>query len=96
MHFRKLAVLGPAVELMMQPREFADYHRAALEIDEARHNLILAILGRIAKDEPPDIRRWTLGTPGNARFRCLPIRSNRCHAKIGFKPICSSWHYPRA
>jgi RimJ/RimL family protein N-acetyltransferase len=22
--------------------------------------------------------------------------SNRCYAKIGFKPICSSWHYPRA
>jgi predicted GNAT family acetyltransferase len=22
--------------------------------------------------------------------------SNRCYAKIGFKPICPSWHYPRA
>jgi predicted GNAT family acetyltransferase len=22
--------------------------------------------------------------------------SNRCYAKIGFKPTCSSWHYPRA
>jgi RimJ/RimL family protein N-acetyltransferase len=21
--------------------------------------------------------------------------SNRCYAKIGFKPVCSSWHYPR-
>ncbi len=21
--------------------------------------------------------------------------SNRCYAKIGFKPLCSSWHYPR-
>jgi predicted GNAT family acetyltransferase len=22
--------------------------------------------------------------------------SNRCYAKIGFKPVCLSWHYPRA
>jgi GNAT superfamily N-acetyltransferase len=22
--------------------------------------------------------------------------SNRCYAKIGFKPVCPSWHYPRA
>jgi RimJ/RimL family protein N-acetyltransferase len=22
--------------------------------------------------------------------------SNRCYAKIGFRPVCSSWHYPRA
>jgi predicted GNAT family acetyltransferase len=22
--------------------------------------------------------------------------SNRCYAKIGFKPVCCSWHYPRA
>ena len=48
----------------MQPREFAEYHRSALEIAEARHNVILAILGRVAKDEPPDIRQWILGAPG--------------------------------
>jgi predicted GNAT family acetyltransferase len=22
--------------------------------------------------------------------------SNRCYTKIGFKPACRSWHYPRA
>ena len=22
--------------------------------------------------------------------------ANRCYAKIGFKPACRSWHYPRA
>jgi predicted GNAT family acetyltransferase len=22
--------------------------------------------------------------------------SNRCYAKIGFEPVCRSWHYPRA
>jgi predicted GNAT family acetyltransferase len=26
---------------------------------------------------------------------CNPS-SNRCYAKIGFKPACRSWHYPRA
>jgi GNAT superfamily N-acetyltransferase len=56
----------------MQPREFACYHRAALEIDEARHNVILAILGRIAKDELSDTRRWTLGAPGQCAVQVPP------------------------
>ena len=21
--------------------------------------------------------------------------SNRCYAKIGFRPVCDAWHYPR-
>jgi predicted GNAT family acetyltransferase len=21
--------------------------------------------------------------------------SNRCYAKVGFEPVCESWHYPR-
>src|SRR5215471_11361710 len=48
----------------MQPREFAAYHLAALEADEVRHNLILAILARLAADASPEIRHWTLGPPG--------------------------------
>jgi len=48
----------------MQPREFAVYHLAALEADEARYNLILAILARLAADAPSDIQHWTLGSPG--------------------------------
>ena len=46
----------------MQPSEFAEHHRPALESDEIRHNLILALLGRVADN--PHIRRWTLGGPG--------------------------------
>ena len=56
----------------MQPREFAEYHRPTLEIDEARHSVILAILGRIAKDEPPEIRRWSLGAPGRCAVQVPP------------------------
>jgi RimJ/RimL family protein N-acetyltransferase len=56
----------------MQPREFAEYHSSALEIDEARHNVLLAILGRIAKDELPDIRQWSLGAPGQCAVQVPP------------------------
>jgi RimJ/RimL family protein N-acetyltransferase len=56
----------------MQPRDFAEYHLPALERDEARHNLIVSILRRLADAEtaappPPDrptLRRWTFGAPG--------------------------------
>src|SRR5262245_26419351 len=46
----------------MEPHDFAAYHRDALERDEVRHNLILAILGRVADNR--DIRCWTMGGPG--------------------------------
>ena len=37
---------------------------------------------------------------GGKRFVCLytDLRnpfSNRCYAKVGFEPVCASWHYPR-
>ncbi len=51
---------GPRSETL----NFLEYHRPALERDEVRHNLILASLGRLALDHPPDLRRWTLGAPG--------------------------------
>ncbi|MBO0732692.1 MAG: hypothetical protein J2P57_25765, partial [Acidimicrobiaceae bacterium] len=47
-----------------QTPDFAEYHRPALERDEVRHNLILAILDRLAAGQPPDLLRWTLGPPG--------------------------------
>jgi RimJ/RimL family protein N-acetyltransferase len=48
----------------MQPRDFVEYHRPALERDEVRHNVILAGFGRLAAEHPADLRRWTLGAPG--------------------------------
>jgi RimJ/RimL family protein N-acetyltransferase len=47
-----------------QASEFFAYHAPALEAEEARHNLILAILDRAAREQAPDVRTWNLGTPG--------------------------------
>jgi GNAT superfamily N-acetyltransferase len=43
---------------------FIAQHRPALERDEARHNVLLAILDRMAADERSSTRRWTLGEAG--------------------------------
>src|SRR5262245_36406462 len=56
----------------MQAREFVDYHRAALEADEARHNVMLWILGRIVPDGGPEFRSWTLGGPGQCAVQTPP------------------------
>ncbi len=56
----------------MQPREFADYHRVALEADEVRHNVILGILGRVAAGDEPQFRHWTLGSPGQCAVQTPP------------------------
>ena len=48
----------------MQPRDFVEFHGAALETNEARHNVILAILARAAGDPSVNVRLWTLGAPG--------------------------------
>jgi RimJ/RimL family protein N-acetyltransferase len=54
----------PLLEQAVQAPEFLEHHLPALERDEVRHNLILAILGRLAAPHPPDLVRWTLGAPG--------------------------------
>jgi GNAT superfamily N-acetyltransferase len=48
----------------MQPRDFVGFHVAALETNEARHNVILAILARAGGDPSVNVRLWTLGAPG--------------------------------
>src|SRR5215813_10129318 len=53
----------------MQPREFAAYHLPALERDEARHNLIVAVLGRMAGENPPELQWWSLGEPGQCAIK---------------------------
>jgi predicted GNAT family acetyltransferase len=47
----------------MELAEFTGYHAAALEADEARHNLILGIFAR-ARMKPEGVRFWNLGAPG--------------------------------
>jgi hypothetical protein len=56
----------------MPPGEFADFHRPALEADEVRHNVMLAILGRVAADPSTDFRHWTLGAPGQCAVQTPP------------------------
>jgi RimJ/RimL family protein N-acetyltransferase len=53
-------------------REFAEFHRPALERDEARHNLILGLLARLLDRAQPDVRLWTLGAPGACAMQTTP------------------------
>jgi GNAT superfamily N-acetyltransferase len=47
----------------MEIAEFASTHIPALERDEARHNLILAITAQAAQDPSTPLRYWSLGEP---------------------------------
>ncbi len=53
-------------------REFAEFHRGALERDEVRHNLILGLLGRLMDAEQKELRLWTLGAPGQCAMQTSP------------------------
>jgi RimJ/RimL family protein N-acetyltransferase len=71
----------------LQPREFAAYHLPALERDEVRHNLIVAVLGRMAGENPPELQWWSLGEPGQCAIKApgYPIvlgdvNAAQCHA----------------
>jgi hypothetical protein len=82
----------------MQSSEFAAYHLPALERDEARHNLIVAVLGRLAGENPPDLQWWSLGEPGQCAIKApgYPIvlgdlNVAQCHA---FAEATRSLDYP--
>jgi RimJ/RimL family protein N-acetyltransferase len=53
----------------MQLAEFIEMHVPALERDEVRHNLMLGLLGRAAKDPGQQLLTWTLGGPGACAIR---------------------------
>src|SRR5262245_12758188 len=65
----------PEADVAMQPQEFADLHLPALEADEIRHNVMLAILGRFSGSDCPPLRCWTLGGPG------------QCAVQVSARPI---------
>ena len=48
----------------MTPLEFCSIHIPALERDEVRHNVMLAVLGAIADGRSSNVVTWTLGLPG--------------------------------
>jgi hypothetical protein len=56
----------------MQLSEFAEFHRPALERDEVKFNLILGLLGRLLETDSPEVRLWTLGTPGQCALQTTP------------------------
>ena len=60
---------GRGYACRMQVAEFIDKHVPALERDEVRHNLMLGLLGRAAKDPGQQLLTWTLGGPGACAIR---------------------------
>jgi predicted GNAT family acetyltransferase len=56
----------------MQLSEFAEFHWPALERDEVKFNLILGLLGRLLETDSPEVRLWTLGTPGQCALQTTP------------------------
>jgi GNAT superfamily N-acetyltransferase len=53
----------------MELQEFVEFHRPALERDEARYNLILGLLGRMLETEQSNVRLWTIGAPGECAMQ---------------------------
>src|SRR6202035_469566 len=70
-------------ELPMQLADFAQAHLPALERDEVRHNLIVAIVAGAAAAASSSLRFWTLGAPGGCAVQsparaivvCAPDRA---------------------
>jgi hypothetical protein len=48
----------------MEIKDFAEYHGPALETDEARHCLMLSMLGRALSDAAYALRTWSVGAAG--------------------------------
>jgi FR47-like protein len=63
-----VGVPPPAVHIL----NFLEHHRPALEQNEARHNLILGLLGRLADTGHSEARLWTLGAPGECAMQTSP------------------------
>ena len=67
--------------------EFCDYHRPALEAQEAKHNLMLFVLAKAIDSKKPKLLTWSLGGPGACAIK-MPDRAivlgdlseAQCHA----------------
>jgi hypothetical protein len=73
----------------MEIKDFARFHAPALESNEARHNLILAILARAASDPTSPLRTWSLGAAGGcaAQYPGWPLvlgelEQQQCYALV--------------
>ena len=70
--------------------EFVALHTPALEADEARFTVPLAIMAAAAEDFPPGLRYWTLGGPG-----CCAIQSPGRAVQLGALNAAGSQHLAR-
>jgi hypothetical protein len=71
----------------MEIKDFAEYHRPVLETDEARHGLMLSMLGRAVSDPTYALRTWSVGRAGACAVQSpgWPIilgelEEQQCHA----------------
>ena len=55
-------------------QEFSQYHLPALELDEVRFNLQIAVMAAATKDFPIGFQYWPVGAPGHCAIRS-PNRS---------------------
>src|SRR5262245_10966451 len=53
----------------MNIEEFARFHLPALEQNEVRFNVQIAVLSAAVKDLPPGFAFWSLGEPGHCAIR---------------------------
>src|SRR5262245_37779036 len=53
----------------MNLQDFAEMHLPALEADEVRFNVQIAVLTGAATNPPPGFAYWTLGAPGHCAIR---------------------------
>lgn len=53
----------------MDLKEFAERHVPALEADEVRFNVQIAVIAAAAKEPPAGFRCWTLGAPGQCALQ---------------------------
>ncbi len=58
----------------MNFQEFSRYHLPALEADEVRFNVQIAVIAAAARDFPDGFQYWTLGEPGHCATKS-PDRS---------------------
>lgn len=80
-------------------QEFAEFHRPALERDEARYNLLLGLVCRLLDNPQSDLRLWTLGRPGECAMQTTPrnalilgeLSETQCRA---FADETLQLHYP--
>ena len=59
-----------AFEPRLSVSEFCSLHVPALERDEVRHNIMLAVLGGLSDRQSSDVMTWSLGAPGQCAIMC--------------------------